>query len=54
MMKEYKFLYEAAPISEVLKLRYIKATNIINALSMFFASIDIKVEVISVQLVERE
>jgi len=36
-MNEYKFYYEAAPISEVVKTQVIEAANMMRAITVFYS-----------------
>lgn len=49
-MKEYKFKYEAPPISEVIKVKTIEAESITDALELFHKNTDGLYEIISIEL----
>ena len=51
-MKEYKFRYEAPPISEIVKLVYIKADDIDMALHLFRQKLGNKTLIFSIELIE--
>lgn len=49
-MKEYKFKYEAAPISEITKTKLIEAKDITKALELFHKNTDGLYEIFSIEL----
>ena len=51
-MNDYKFKYEAPPISEIVKLVYIEADNIDMALHLFRQKLGNKTKIISSELNE--
>ena len=50
-MNEYKFKYEAAPVSEIIKSKQIKAECITESLKLFHEQTEGKYEIISIELV---
>ena len=49
-MNEYKFKYEAAPVSEIIKSKLIEAKCITEALKLFHDQTNGRYEIISIEL----